>query len=151
MNCAFLCGFLFIKKLLVLQSMLGSVICARDRWLKPGGLILPSNATVRSSIISHPCKVRKKKKIISHPCILVLLLLAFNGWETQGFVYIFAVFLLGECTSITFERSYSSSFLMDLMLKFDLMQLYMAPVTHPDRYSNSIDFWRDVYGIDSEY
>lgn len=26
--------------------MLGSVITARDRWLKPGGLILPSNATV---------------------------------------------------------------------------------------------------------
>ncbi|XP_057738250.1 probable protein arginine N-methyltransferase 6 isoform X2 [Arachis stenosperma] len=53
------------------QSMLGSVITARDRWLKPGGLILPSNAT-----------------------------------------------------------------------------LYMAPVTHCDRYSGSIDFWRNVYGID---
>jgi len=26
--------------------MLGSVITARDRWLKPGGLILPSSATV---------------------------------------------------------------------------------------------------------
>jgi len=26
--------------------MLGSVITARDRWLKHGGLILPSNATV---------------------------------------------------------------------------------------------------------
>jgi len=26
--------------------MLGSVINARDRWLKPGGLILPSSATV---------------------------------------------------------------------------------------------------------
>jgi len=26
--------------------MLGSVITARDRWLKPGGLILPSHATV---------------------------------------------------------------------------------------------------------
>ncbi|KAH7521241.1 hypothetical protein FEM48_Zijuj07G0012200 [Ziziphus jujuba var. spinosa] len=53
------------------ESMLGSVITARDRWLKPGGLILPSNAT-----------------------------------------------------------------------------LYMAPVTHTDRYSESIDFWRNVYGID---
>ncbi|XP_031374715.1 probable protein arginine N-methyltransferase 6 isoform X1 [Punica granatum] len=57
--------------MLLYESMLGSVICARDRWLKPGGLILPSNAT-----------------------------------------------------------------------------LYMAPVTHPDRYSDSIDFWRNVYGID---
>ncbi|KAJ8421305.1 hypothetical protein Cgig2_026689 [Carnegiea gigantea] len=59
--------------MLLYESMLGSVITARDRWLKPGGLILPSHAT-----------------------------------------------------------------------------LYMAPVTHPDRYSHSIDFWRNVYGIDNE-
>ncbi|XP_049390146.1 probable protein arginine N-methyltransferase 6 [Solanum stenotomum] len=57
--------------MLLYESMLGSVITARDRWLKPGGLILPSHAT-----------------------------------------------------------------------------LYMAPVTHPDRYSESVDFWRNVYGID---
>nr|GEY75909.1 protein arginine N-methyltransferase [Tanacetum cinerariifolium] len=57
--------------MLLYESMLGSVIVARDRWLKPGGLILPSNAV-----------------------------------------------------------------------------LYMAPVTHPDRYAESIDFWRNVYGID---
>ncbi|CAK9162773.1 unnamed protein product [Ilex paraguariensis] len=57
--------------MLLYESMLGSVITARDRWLKPGGLIIPSNAT-----------------------------------------------------------------------------LYMAPVTHSDRYSESIDFWRNVYGID---
>ncbi|KAB1212464.1 putative protein arginine N-methyltransferase 6 [Morella rubra] len=57
--------------MLLYESMLGSVITARDRWLKPGGLILPSNAT-----------------------------------------------------------------------------LYMAPITHSDRYSESIDFWRNVYGID---
>ncbi|XP_027360873.1 probable protein arginine N-methyltransferase 6 [Abrus precatorius] len=57
--------------MLLYESMLGSVITARDRWLKPGGLILPSSAT-----------------------------------------------------------------------------LYMAPVTHPDRYSESVDFWRNVYGID---
>ncbi|KAF2610859.1 hypothetical protein F2Q70_00010198 [Brassica cretica] len=57
--------------MLLYESMLGSVITARDRWLKPGGLILPSHAT-----------------------------------------------------------------------------LYMAPVSHPERYSHSIDFWRNVYGID---
>ncbi|KAL9229974.1 hypothetical protein vseg_005378 [Gypsophila vaccaria] len=57
--------------MLFYESMLGSVIAARDRWLKPGGLILPSHAT-----------------------------------------------------------------------------LYLAPVTNPDRYSHSIDFWRNVYGID---
>ncbi|XP_055801482.1 probable protein arginine N-methyltransferase 6 [Solanum dulcamara] len=57
--------------MLLYESMLGSVITARDRWLKPGGVILPSHAT-----------------------------------------------------------------------------LYMAPVTHPDRYSESVDFWRNVYGID---
>ncbi|XP_022725924.1 probable protein arginine N-methyltransferase 6 isoform X2 [Durio zibethinus] len=57
--------------MLLYESMLGSVITARDRWLKRGGLILPSNAT-----------------------------------------------------------------------------LYMAPITHPDRYRDSIEFWRNVYGID---
>ncbi|KAK3002010.1 hypothetical protein RJ639_022184 [Escallonia herrerae] len=57
--------------MLLYESMLGSVITARDRWLKPGGLILPSNAT-----------------------------------------------------------------------------LYMAPVTHPDRYSDSIDFWRNSTSVD---
>lgn len=31
------------------------------------------------------------------------------------------------------------------------LQLYMAPVTHPDRYGESIDFWQNVYGINSEY
>ncbi|PHT81191.1 hypothetical protein T459_14206 [Capsicum annuum] len=68
--------------MLLYESMLGSVITARDRWLKPGGLILPSHATV-----------------VIH----------------------------------------------------SLIYLYMAPVTHPDRYSESVDFWRNVYGIDSEY
>ncbi|KAL8229846.1 hypothetical protein R6Q57_014746 [Mikania cordata] len=57
--------------MLLYESMLGSVIIARDRWLRPGGLILPSNAV-----------------------------------------------------------------------------LYMAPVTHPNRYAESVDFWRNVYGID---
>ncbi|KHG01009.1 putative protein arginine N-methyltransferase 6 [Gossypium arboreum] len=56
---------------LLYESMLGSVITARDRWLKHGGLILPCTAT-----------------------------------------------------------------------------LYLAPITHPDRYNDSIDFWRNVYGID---
>ncbi|KAG5230721.1 protein arginine N-methyltransferase [Salix suchowensis] len=27
------------------------------------------------------------------------------------------------------------------------LNLYMAPVTHPDRYGESIDFWQNVYGI----
>jgi len=31
---------------LLVQSMLGSIIFARDKWLKPGGLILPSHASV---------------------------------------------------------------------------------------------------------
>ncbi|KZV50790.1 putative protein arginine N-methyltransferase 6 [Dorcoceras hygrometricum] len=57
--------------MLLYESMLGSVITARDRWLKPGGLILPSYA-----------------------------------------------------------------------------KLYMAPVSHPCRYSESVDFWQNVYGID---
>uniref|UniRef100_A0A7N0U7A6 Protein arginine methyltransferase 6 n=2 Tax=Kalanchoe fedtschenkoi TaxID=63787 RepID=A0A7N0U7A6_KALFE len=57
--------------ILFYENMLKSVITARDRWLKPGGLILPSHAT-----------------------------------------------------------------------------LYVAPVTHPDRYSERVGFWRNVYGID---
>ena len=28
------------------ESMLPSVLCARDRWLKAGGLMLPSQATI---------------------------------------------------------------------------------------------------------
>ncbi|XP_020584258.1 probable protein arginine N-methyltransferase 6 [Phalaenopsis equestris] len=57
--------------LLLYETMLPSVIFARDKWLKPGGLIMPSHAT-----------------------------------------------------------------------------LYMAPITHVARYRESIDFWRNVYGID---
>ncbi|XP_051187654.1 probable protein arginine N-methyltransferase 6.2 isoform X2 [Lolium perenne] len=56
--------------MLLYESMLGSVIFARDKWLKPGGLILPSHAS-----------------------------------------------------------------------------LYLAPITNPRRYQDSIYFWRDVYGI----
>jgi hypothetical protein len=29
-------------------------------------------------------------------------------------------------------------------------QLYIAPVTNVERYAECIDFWRDVYGIDSK-
>lgn len=57
--------------MLLYESMLSSVICARDRWLKPGGIMLPSHAT-----------------------------------------------------------------------------LYIAPITNAERYAESIDFWRNVYGID---
>ncbi|PNX59577.1 putative protein arginine N-methyltransferase 6-like protein, partial [Trifolium pratense] len=37
--------------MLLQESMLGSVIIARDRWLKPGGLMLPSYATVYLSFV----------------------------------------------------------------------------------------------------
>lgn len=56
--------------MLLYESMLASIIFARDKWLKPGGLILPSHAS-----------------------------------------------------------------------------LYMAPITNAERYSDSIDFWRNVHGI----
>ncbi|KAJ4778312.1 Protein arginine methyltransferase 6 [Rhynchospora pubera] len=56
---------------LLYETMLPSVLYARDKWLKPGGLILPSHA-----------------------------------------------------------------------------MLYMAPVTNSERYHETIDFWRNVYGID---
>ncbi|CAO2037027.1 unnamed protein product [Urochloa humidicola] len=56
--------------MLLYESMLPSVLFARDKWLKPGGLILPSHAT-----------------------------------------------------------------------------LFIAPITNPERYEGSVDFWCDVYGI----
>ncbi|KAK3143364.1 hypothetical protein QOZ80_4AG0299450 [Eleusine coracana subsp. coracana] len=56
--------------MLLYESMLPSVLFARDKWLKPGGLILPSHAT-----------------------------------------------------------------------------LFLAPITNPERYEGSVDFWNDVYGI----
>ncbi|KAL2518608.1 putative protein arginine N-methyltransferase 6 [Abeliophyllum distichum] len=72
--------------MLLYESMLGSVITARDRWLKPGGLILPSTATC---------------PIIGHNAVLLYLC---------------------SCT------------------------WHLSPIQ--DRYSESIDFWRNVYGID---
>ena len=35
---------------LLYESMLSSVLYARDRWLKPGGAILPDTATMASSL-----------------------------------------------------------------------------------------------------
>lgn len=39
---------------LLYESMLGSVLYARDRWLKPGGAILPDTATMVSPSSSIP-------------------------------------------------------------------------------------------------
>lgn len=39
---------------LLYESMLNSVLFARDRWLKPGGAILPDTATI-VSFPTHPC------------------------------------------------------------------------------------------------
>ncbi|KAH1190454.1 putative protein arginine N-methyltransferase 6 [Glycine max] len=39
--------------MLLCESMLGSVITARDRWLKPGGLVLPSKATLYMAPFTH--------------------------------------------------------------------------------------------------
>ena len=38
---------------LLYESMLGSVLYARDRWLKPGGAILPDTATIVSLSFVH--------------------------------------------------------------------------------------------------
>lgn len=40
--------------------------------------------------------------------------------------------------------------IFDMLLFTFCWQLYMAPISHPDRYSHSIDFWRNVYGINSK-
>lgn len=39
---------------LLYESMLGSVLYARDRWLKPGGAILPDTATIVSLFVFIP-------------------------------------------------------------------------------------------------
>ncbi|RDX67073.1 putative protein arginine N-methyltransferase 6, partial [Mucuna pruriens] len=39
--------------MLLYENMLGSVITARDRWLRPGGLILPSKATLYMTPFTH--------------------------------------------------------------------------------------------------
>lgn len=38
---------------LLYESMLSSVLLARDRWLKPGGAILPDTATIVSFCTSY--------------------------------------------------------------------------------------------------
>ncbi|KAK7260218.1 hypothetical protein RIF29_26078 [Crotalaria pallida] len=62
--------------MLLYENMLGSVIIVRDRWLKPGGLMIPSDAT---------------------------------------------------CAPL---------------------ELYMAPITNINKYNETTEFWRNVYGID---
>ena len=43
---------------LLYESMLSSVLFARDRWLKPGGAILPDTATIVSSLQTNSlCKI----------------------------------------------------------------------------------------------
>ena len=32
-----------------------------------------------------------------------------------------------------------------------VLQLYLAPITNSRRYQDSVYFWRDVYGIKSEF
>jgi hypothetical protein len=43
---------LAVRADLLHESMLLSVLCARDRWLKPGGLMLPAAATVYAAPLS---------------------------------------------------------------------------------------------------
>eukprot|EP00256_Glycine_max_P059337 XP_014627786.1 probable protein arginine N-methyltransferase 6 isoform X3 [Glycine max] len=45
--------------MLLCESMLGSVITARDRWLKPGGLVLPSKATLYMAPFTHAKRYRE--------------------------------------------------------------------------------------------
>ncbi|KAF7827479.1 putative protein arginine N-methyltransferase 6 [Senna tora] len=55
--------------MLLYESMLGSVITARDRWLKPGGLILPSNATLEIADVARAqCSTRVLRL---HPLLVV--------------------------------------------------------------------------------
>lgn len=46
---------------LLYESMLGSVLYARDRWLKPGGAILPDTATIVSLSFVHCTNISYSK------------------------------------------------------------------------------------------
>lgn len=46
---------------LLYESMLGSVLYARDRWLKPGGAILPDTATIVSLSFVHCSSISYSK------------------------------------------------------------------------------------------
>lgn len=46
--------------------------------------------------------------------------------------------------------SFKTKTITDAYFHIFVLQLYMAPVTHSERYNEAIDFWRNVYGIDSE-
>lgn len=56
---------------LLYESMLSSVLFARDRWLKPGGAILPDTATIVSlHCFDSPCE-RSNLEIIFHSIIFI--------------------------------------------------------------------------------
>lgn len=140
--------------------MLGSVITARDRWLKRGGIILPSNATV--NFLSY---------LISYLMVSVDL---WNSNAEMHFLFYFWFILCRQSNQVFNQYQFVNKLnccqnprgrnaivnMLNPVLLLQLtilvfhnycLQLYMAPVTHPDRYSESIEFWRNVYGIDSEY
>lgn len=139
--------------------MLGSVITARDRWLKHGGLILPSTATVCFLYIVHV--ILKKKNIVHVISVFAACEFAAQfrfqlcGADNGMNFVLFVSWILCQCIWCCLVIASSSGWkwiqLHNLNLFIHELQLYMAPVTHPDRYSESIDFWRNVYGIDSEY
>lgn len=52
---------------LLYESMLGSVLYARDRWLKPGGAILPDTATIVSLSFVH-CSTISYSKYCPQGC-----------------------------------------------------------------------------------
>lgn len=61
---------------LLYESMLSSVIFARDRWLKPGGAILPDTATMVSQLfLQYDCffhnsiwSIRSANYLFQHLC-----------------------------------------------------------------------------------
>lgn len=53
---------------LLYESMLGSVLYARDRWLKPGGAILPDTATIVSLSFVHCSPISFSKYCLQVVC-----------------------------------------------------------------------------------
>ncbi|CAA3009396.1 probable arginine N-methyltransferase 6 [Olea europaea subsp. europaea] len=199
--------------MLLYESMLGSVITARDRWLKPGGLILPSTATViiefyflkeskrevynhfkheRNNIkLGNPTieflatalnqvapnpligKPKYCSKTNSNRCFSIKILCQANEVVKANNLSDTVIVLHGRVEDVEIDEEVDVivSEWMGYMLLYESMlgsvitardrwlkpgglilpstaTLYLALVTHPDRYSESIDFWRNVHGID---
>lgn len=89
---------------LLYESMLGSVLYARDRWLKPGGAILPDTATIVSPSV-----------LIPHLSCLIFTMYCSGLSVLLVYIYIYIIVLFIPVSLIVccriWKRRYKSSIL----------------------------------------